>query len=128
MYGPDKQQLGVAVATAALEKLTHEVAHPALSLVAPRDVELNDARATNVELVRVDYEATGQLRLQPASAAGRQLYVANVARTDYAVVASLREPPLSAVHYGLMVGVLALVCLCASALFLFRRARSEHAS
>lgn len=127
VYGPDQQQLGVAVATVALEKLTHEVEHPALTLVAPREVELNDARATNVELVRVDHEPAGQLRLQPASAAGRQLYIANVARTDYAVVASLREPALGAVRYGLMVGVMALVCLCAAALFLLRRARAQHA-
>jgi hypothetical protein len=79
-------------------------------------------------LVRVDYDPEGKLRLQPASAKGRQLYVVNVARTDYAVVASLREPPRGAVRYGLMLGVTALVCLCLLALFLFRRARAEHAA
>jgi len=126
VYGPDRQQLGVAVATVALEKLAHEVEHPALTLVAPREIELSDARATSVELVRVEHAPTGELRLQPASAEARQLYVANVARTDYAVVASLREPALGAVRYGLMTGVMALVCLCVLALFLFRRARAHH--
>jgi hypothetical protein len=46
---------------------------------------------------------------------------------DDAVVASLREPALGAVRYGVMVGVMALVCLCAAALSLLRRARAQHA-
>lgn len=63
VYGPEQQKLGVAVATVALEKLAHEVEHPALALVAPREVELNDPRTINVEQVRVDHDPAGQLTL-----------------------------------------------------------------
>lgn len=123
VYDAEHRQLGVAVATVALNKLTRQVGHPALALIAPREVELPEGPTTNVELVRVDDSATGQPVMQLASAAARQVYVENVARTDYAVVARVQDPPLGTVWYGLLSGVMALVCLCMLALF--RRARAD---
>jgi hypothetical protein len=124
VYDANHTQRGVAVATVALETLTREVAHPALSLIAPREGAPSETASPNIELVRVDYGPSGKLNLTREGTITRQVYVANVAHTDYAVVARLEEPSLGDLRHGLVLGIMALVSLCVLTLFLFRRARS----
>ena len=108
--------LGVAVVTIALEKLIQEI-DPPLRLIAPCERELSPA----AQRVRVERDARGELVLEPSGERARGLIKTDIARTQYQIVAATQPWAAIARRDGLLVGMLALLCLCALALFLSRR-------
>ena len=126
-YDQDGRQLGVAVATVAVDKLLRTLDHAGMSLVTLREVEESALQSTNVETVRISLDARGQPQLEPPGAAARQQLTESVAGTFYQVSAELKDPA-SEPRDALMLGIAGLVGLCGLALFLSRAARADHAA
>jgi hypothetical protein len=118
--GDDGSQLGVAVVTVRLDTLL-AAAEPGGSLVVPHEVVASAGAARTEELVRVARGAQLEPLLAPIALAPRGSLP--IARTHYQI-APARKGLSSIAADGLLLGVLALVCLCALALGVMRR--SNH--
>ncbi|HET6332296.1 MAG TPA: serine/threonine protein kinase [Polyangiales bacterium] len=126
VYGVQRQQLGVAVVTVALEKLTDAIDLP-LSLVAPCERDLTGRQNASSRLVCLERDARGDL-VEPTTSPRGETIRGDVARTHYQVVADLQQMTPFASRDRLLLGMMALLCLCALALFLFRRALADNAA
>jgi serine/threonine protein kinase len=125
IYGAHREKLGVAVVTIALPKLTAELGG-ALSLRAPCEDDLRHVHISRVQCVGVQSTASGELIVDTMNGPVPHISKADVARTHYQVVADLRSLLAIAWRDGLLLGIIALLCLCGLALF--RRARTYHAN
>jgi serine/threonine-protein kinase len=110
--GDHGSQLGVAVVTVRLETLL-EAAEPGASLFVPHEVVGAIGTARTEELVRVARGQPAQPLLMRVARAPRGSLP--IARTRYQI-APARKGLSSVAADGLLLGVLALVCLCALAL------------